>query len=341
MAQKKEICSAQLNKYIKSRILSGEYPVGMRMPSVRRLAGNFHLGYGSVPRALCDLCDGHFLERQDGDGFFVRSRMTDLMGPEGILLVLCANYALTRKTGLYHTALQGFQEAAHRAGYGVMLRELVYGVISASALMEAAENVSGVAFLHEIDLTIKKYPVLKCPSVGLLVQNSWKGQVSTVNLDPIEAARDVCGYFRNARLQSPVIKICSSPKPVYRCREMVFSGMWQESGGRTMRFSGDFSRETPGRACGYFFTSDWMLQRSAEEYFRKTGRNLMLDFVVMAVDGHRLLNPEYYRFPTVAVDWKKMGELTCGELLRLCREPNAECRNLNITGTFIPPENHG
>ena len=341
MPRKKDACTAQLSKYIQSRILSGEYPEGMRLPSVRRLAGKFHLGYGSVHRTLCTLCEDGVLELRPGDGFFVRYPLEEPSGPEGTFLVLCANYAMHRKTGLYHTALQGFQEYAQRAGYGVKVRELIYGEISESSLLEAAEGMSGVAFFYEIDLVFKRYPELRCPSVGLLVQQSWNGRISTVNLDAFSAGQEACNFFQNANLQTSMVKLCLSPKPVYQHRGMIFSMLWQSKGGETMRFAGDFYTETPGRECGYFFASDMLLHSAAEDYFRKTGRILTKDFVVMGMDGYQFLNPDFLRFPTLAADWKKMGEIACEELVRLCSSADAECRNLGITVPFVlPPEKY-
>ena len=43
--------AGQLVEYIESRIVSGEYGVGSRLPSIRRFAAQFRLSYGTASKS--------------------------------------------------------------------------------------------------------------------------------------------------------------------------------------------------------------------------------------------------------------------------------------------------
>lgn len=329
--------AGQLVEYIESRIVSGEYGVGSRLPSIRRFAAKFRLSYGTAYRAVEKLCENGLLEQRGPSGVFVRARRSIGTGRSGRIAVLMEPYVGESGTGLCHTAFMGMLDAASKAGYQLLVQYVSGTNITPELIRRTAGTADGVILLNEYDSELGGYPQLPCPTVGMLVQNSWNGRISTVNLDPLEMACCAELYFRRARTFLRRVKIFASPKPVYLTRGRLFKRQWEERGGRA-EFHVGLPTDGYEEDCGYFFTSDQLLQSASAAYLADTGEQLAARYAVLSVDGKQFLDPDFFRFPTIAADWQRMGECVLSEMLRLLNDPRALPRNINICGRLRLPQ---
>ena len=102
--------------YVEARIISGEYPVGGKLPSVRRLAAKFQLSFGTAYRAVHTLLERGLLEQRGTAGLFVKSHRAIIGGSAGRLAVVMGPM-LSQATGLFHAAYLGVERAAVCCGY--------------------------------------------------------------------------------------------------------------------------------------------------------------------------------------------------------------------------------
>jgi GntR family transcriptional regulator len=61
----------QIESDIRSKILSGEYPRGSQLPSVRKLADAYGVSHGTVGKAVRSLAAEGLLQTEQGYGVFV------------------------------------------------------------------------------------------------------------------------------------------------------------------------------------------------------------------------------------------------------------------------------
>lgn len=318
-------------EYILTRILSGEYPLGARLPSLRRLAPKFNLTYGAAHRRAEALVRSGILRSRHGRGLFVnRTEITDgpLRGKPLLALVQHGEHA-----GMSYTALLGFQNRAAQAGFRVELHKVQVHELNADHLAELLAGCAGAAFFKEYDAALDRLPD-RLPLVGTLMNRTYGGRLSLVNLDPVATAEQATDYFRRHGVERVVV--CSNPRPVYRERAEKFSDCWRLQGGHcqleyrywpALRF-------TSGQ--GYFFSSDERYYNQDQEYFRHTGRHLADDCVVLSADGKQRTEPDWPVFPSVTVDWREIGGVMFEELFRRLNDPAAPGRVQLLAGALEP-----
>lgn len=323
----------RLVEYIEIRIMSGEFPVASPLPSVRRLAVKFDLSYGTAYRTLEKLCAGGMLEKREPHGFFVADRRPPRRGSGRIIAFLePSRYELNDSSALTHCVLLAARKALNEAGYELEIRPLHCSMASAEAIRAAGRACDGLLLLNGYDHYLAELEIA-VPAVGLLMQDSFGGRVSTVNLDPFDLARTAVRYFIRRGVNR--VTILSSPRPIYRSRGRIFAQAWSDIGGRSDFFDGS-SRDFEYRAeDGYFFTSDDRLNNASSDWEEQHGRRLEEQFAVLGADGKCLLNPDYPRFPTVSGDWAMAGRFVAAELLRRLRDPQGIACNLCLCGRLI------
>jgi DNA-binding LacI/PurR family transcriptional regulator len=302
------------------------------LPSVRRLATKFKLSFGTAYRAIHTLIERGLLEQRGTSGLFIKSRRVSPDGGAGRVAVILGP-ALSVTTGLFHAAFLGIESAAARAGLQLEIHHVALDKLNADKLRSIAAVTDGILLFGEYDAYLREFPVLPCPVVALQFASSWNGMISTVNIDIYDMAVTAAQYFSELDRVLRKITVYSSPKPIFVARAQAFESRWRSLGGRCeiqLGYPQDIAAYE--KDCGFFFTSDHWLQNAAADYRQAHGTALTDDFVVLGVDGKQFLDPDFFRFPTISVDWRRMGEITFAELRRRMAEPEAGARCISICG---------
>lgn len=323
----------RLLDYIETRILSGEYPPGTMLPSVRRMAAKFKLSYGTAYRAFTSLCESGVLEQRSNLGFFVTSRRRP--GGERRIKVFMELAVQPDVSMMYH-ALLGARDLAEAHNFQLELMPAHCSSVTVETFREASEDCEGMLLLSAYDWYISRFET-RVPTVGVLMLNSYHGLISTVNIDLFDAIRWAVDYFMSQATDE--IKVFSSPKPIYRQRARMFLNSWRDIGGKGEFIDSDMPQDYDFKAgYGYFFTSDDWLNTASRAYFARTGMRLEQAFPTLGIDGKHAVNPDFPPFPTIGVDWRLIGRTAMEELLRRIAQPEAPARNLTICGQLELPE---
>lgn len=339
MGRERSPSAENLADYIQIKIMSGEYPVGSRLPSVRRLAAKFNLSFGSAYRMIQLLLDKGLLEQRESKGFFIRAHAVAGGGDRGGIAVIAAPTRAPH-AGLIHAAGLGIERAAAAAGYRIEFHYIPLDQLTVQKLGEIAPGVDGILLLGEYDAYLRTFPVLPCPTVAMLSATSWGGAVSTVNIDAEEAACAAETYFGHAgETGIGHVNVYTSPKPVYLARAHAFESRWLRRGNSCRIYVGYPDRKIIHDSdCGHFFTSDHWLQLAAKDFLREYGTPVDARKVLLGVDGKQFIMPCSPAFPTVSVNWPVMGEMMVEELMRRRARPDREPRNISICGKIRTPE---
>lgn len=148
-----------------------------------------------------------------------------------------------------------------------------------------------------------------------------------MNLDALDAARQAVEYFRLKRVRHVVIT--SSSRKLFMTRGRLFAALWRSEGGSCVFSDGIPPEFDP--ANGYLFTSDQVCQQACEAA-AETGAKPPFEYVPMlSIDGKRLLRADFFRFPTLAIDWRAAWAVPLPGALR----PDGESgRNRSKTSTW-------
>jgi DNA-binding LacI/PurR family transcriptional regulator len=335
----------RLIDYLEEQLLAGRYPAGSRLPSVRRLTGKFDMSYSSALRGIDYLCAKGVLEKSAKRGIFVRKHgRKELSASEKRILVLVVPYSQgqANRTGMYYTALNGMQELALDKGYSLVVTPYNGPQNSNEKFpVELCDGCGGVIMLREYDLFYDDIQ-LNIPVVGILVHKDFNGKNSIVDLDPFNAANSAVKYFKSRNCKN--VTIVTDFRPTYINRGRIFQSEWCASGGIVEDFIVSRIPEVDSEIefssdCGYLFTSDHLLQRYSLEYQERKGITLAEDQIVLGIDGKSMISPEFHKFPTIAVDWKRIGECALEECIARMEHPGRCARRLYIPGHLVNVKN--
>ena len=317
--------------YLEERLVSGQYSVGSKIPSVRRLADKFEVSYGTALRGIDYLCEQGIFEKIPHRGVFVCERQVARSNNKvKRIAVFMEPYVTEVHCGMCYTAFLGMQELALKSGYTFMVNPLMTENATTDAIKEMSKGAEGVILLNEYDLRLKDLK-LNIPVVGVLVDNSFNGTISTVNLDPWSAAKMAADFFESQGMEK--VKIISSYKPVFVTRGQAFATIWREKGFRyDLLTTPKYEKIDFDKKCGYLFTSDQYAQNYSEEFMEKTGYTLAEKHVILGMDGKQLIDPHFHRFPSIAINWKNIGEIAFNECLNRINNPTLPPKNITLTG---------
>ena len=321
----------KLIDYLEERLISGQYSAGSKIPSVRRLADKFDVSYGTALRGIDYLCEDGRFEKIPNRGVFVRGRAKfDNIGAVRRIAVFMEPYVTEAHCGMCHTAFLGMQELALKHGFTFMVNPLMCSDASQEVIEKMSEGAEGVILLNEYDQILKKLK-LKVPVVGVLLDNSFNGAVSTVNLDPWNAARDAAEYFEKKAAKK--VTVISSHKPVFVTRGRTFAMVWKEKGYECeIQIYDQYPEFVFEKGAAYLFTSDQYAHNFSNNYFEYTGKNPLDICTMIGMDGKQLIDPSFQRFPTIAVNWKAIGEIAFNECLSRIEDPTLPPKNITVTG---------
>lgn len=203
--------------------------------------------------------------------------------------------------------------------------------VSQSQLTELGQQYDGLFLLNSYDWYLSSFECA-CPAVGMLMLNSYGSRLSLFNLDPFDAALQAREYFMHVAAVHNVL-IVSSTAPVFRVRGKVFQFFWEEIGGKVLFLDGDPPSDYQyPEDWGILFTSDSRAANAVAQYREATGRNLIEDRAVLSIDGKNIQDPDLYAFASIGIDWRKLGQLMCRELMRKIEDPLGGSRNLLLPG---------
>lgn len=324
----------KLIDYLEERLISGQYSAGSKIPSVRRLADKFEVSYGTALRGIDYLCEQGKFKKMPHRGVFVCERPV-IKNSNKIkrIAVFMEPYVTKVHCGICHTAFLGMQELALESGYSFMVNPLDVGTVNLEIIKKMSEGAEGIIFLNEYDLYLKELKI-NIPAVGVLMDNSFNGTISTVNLDPWSAAKMAVDFFEAKGLKK--VTIVSSCKPVFVTRGRTFATIWREKGFECdLMIMPKYKEINFVKKRGYLFTSDQYVHNYSEKFQEKTGYILSEKYTVMGMDGKQLIDPHFYRFPSIAVNWKNIGEIAFGECLNRINNPTLPPRNITLTGKAL------
>lgn len=328
--------AAKMISYLEERLIAGVYSPGERLPSLRFLMRKFNLSYGTVQRGMDYLLEktGRF-EKMPCRGIYCRrEELTPTSETGGGSITIGIFYSpRQQKQGLYYTALKSISSHARRDKCQLKMIPLVQADASEEFIQEKAHGCSGVILLQEYDAVLDTLR-LPVPVVGIMMENSYNGTISTVNLDFWSSAELAVQYFQKQKCKTVVIS--GSHEEVYTRRGMAFATLWKKSGGicKTVR-------NFPRSYCsdyGYLFTSDSWANNAAERYRQQHGKELSDEHCILGMDGKQLLTPGFHHFPSIAVNWDLIGTAAYYQCMERIRHPDLPAQKIYLNGWFLNPD---
>ncbi|MGE4565164.1 MAG: hypothetical protein AB7F32_09855 [Victivallaceae bacterium] len=322
--------AAEMIDYVAANIATQAYLPGHRIPSIRRLAIKFGISYGTASRGIDYLTDSGVLIKDGTHGFAVAGRRPAT--PEfKRITVFMEPFIAEREIGMCHTAFMQMQELAYRNNCHFVVVPIRGEELTAELIRKASAGSHGIVMLNEYDTYFSELET-DLPVVGTLMNSSFGGRISTVNIDPFDAACRAAAYFRERKIKH--VTIVSFNHPVYRRRGEFFQLQWEREGGCC---EWNFDLFKPWRIApdhGIFFTSDQI----AENHIRTMEADDvdLTAYPVISVDGKRTLASDFHRFPTVAGNWKQIGQAIFWEIFNRIRYPGYPVRHILIEGVLIP-----
>ncbi|MGE4564144.1 MAG: substrate-binding domain-containing protein [Victivallaceae bacterium] len=331
--------AAELIEYLETAIVTGELVTGNRVPSLRDLQLKFDLSYSTVQRAVAYLCARGLLAKA-GQQILIGNRSGAANPARRAvrkILVVIHSARMAQRAGLYLTALQGIRAAALE--HDCLLDVMPVGWdVSTRELQQAIDRVDGVILLLESDNLRDVLPVA-LPVVGVQTVTDFGGRISLIDIDPLNAAEQAVAHFLERKLRKSKIYIARFPS--YQIRADAFRNRWVAAGLPEPEmihhnkmdeiFELEFAADT-----AHYFTSDSMLEVYCMDYSRRfPGRSLPDDASVLGIDGKRLINPDFHRFPTIAVNWLEIGRTAFEECNSLIESPGRPRRRIWIPGSLV------
>lgn len=323
----------QMIKYIEDQLLAGAYATGQRIPSLRTLMRKFGISYGTARRGMDYLHSKYpniCKEKGRGTYFQVNNNNNTSSTNSDISIIVCCNDLRVNTSGLYYSAFNGIISSAEKESVKIEKYFHEKDNSDASKLREITRNYSGAILLGQYDAYLSRLD-LPVPAVGVMMENSFDGAISVVDLDPYLTAKLAVRYFQERNIKN--VKILSSMNNAFILRGKIFALFAQEYGIKCSKPVTTVRNYKPNT--GYFFTSDNWAQTACLTYKEQTGRNLEEDFAIMGVDGKQFLQPEYSRFPTVAVDWEQIGITAFRECMTRIANPSLASKKIFLNGWFV------
>ncbi len=334
--------SERLTAYLEEQIVCGRFPGGSRIPSLRDLQRQFHLSYGTVLSGIDALCRRGLLRKHPRSGIFVATSAAPARNGNPVVAVFTIR---SDTVGLYPTVLCGIREEAARRQVELQLCQLPPGCLDRELLERLSEGCAGVILLCELDASAGMLPRHR-PCVGVMMDNSDLGRISTVDIDPFVAAQHAAAFFRRHNLKT--VRAVMVPTGTYRRRFEIFAAAWRHAGGRcepldfpelreAARNNPELWQQAFPRGGGGWFASDNLLFDCAQAFRTATGRTLEKECVVLGLDGKRLLHPDFPVFPTISVDWRIVGARALEECHARIMEPGRLPERIYLPGELLEP----
>ena len=321
----------EMVQFLEDRLVTGAVAKGSPLPSLRALMARFKLSYGTCRRGMMYLQERYpEIRFEKGRGTYLESEQSRPIARQRWIAVL--HHPDQLGYGLYYTALKGIISAAERDG--VEVRQIPYDPkCSDSSIQELIDGAMGVILLWQYDTFFRELQ-LPVPAVGVMMNNSFRDTISLVDINPYSGAEQLVGYFLSRGVRQ--VRIQSHPFDIFMQRARVFALMARSRGLACSSQKGSIRKYHSNT--GYFFTSDHVANIACKNYHRQTGGNLPREHVIAGFDGKQFLAPEFYRFPTIAVNWELIGLTAYGEIMQLFNNPVLPGRKIYLSGWLSLPD---
>ena len=320
-----------MTEQLEEEIVCGRYRAGDRLPPLRALSREFGLTEYAVHRGLQELQRKGLVVIRRGSGVYVVPRGGAKKGGWNICL-----FVGTERIGVGYLscALEGVEDMAMKSNCSLTLRKRDYYQYYAPEppLESVIGSADGVLLLGEYDyLPVALPPGI--PAVGVEMGSFCGGAVSPVTLDPLAAAEQAAGYFRNRRKEYVEVHYLKGG-PVFQWRAECFCQLWQRYGRFSMRpyEIGAIQQPipSPDPAVGMLFCSGTRCEEYLREYRQQYGSDLTRKVAVLSMDGKSTLMPDYLPVSNLAIDWRAAGRAAFAELIRRLENPGAEPRRIYL-----------
>ncbi len=319
--------ASKMINYLEERIVGGVYSAGDRLPSIRSLMRKFNLSYGTARRGVNYLLGKTGkMEKIPCKGVYFHVHPENYLPENGRTLAVFHS-PTQEKFGLYYSALKSISAHAEKDGFSLRLIPLAPTFATEEVIWSASSGCCGIIFLQEYDSVLNSLRI-KIPSVGIMMENSFNGTISTVNLDYWSAAEMAVDYFMRHNIRT--VLISGSSEQVYQKRGRTFAMLWKEKGFRCRILPAAPVRFQKG--IGYFFTSDSWAHSCSVLYKEKTGRMLSDDHILMSMDGKQLLTPVFHHFPSIVVNWESIGTAAYMECVSRINAPGLSPKKIYLRG---------
>jgi DNA-binding LacI/PurR family transcriptional regulator len=341
---KKSDAAGNLIEYLEAQLLTGHYPVGGKLPSLRSLARKFKISYSSAKNGIDYLEAQGKLRKSPRSGVFVQSPLTfspHTRSKNRIVVITTADIALRDGVpGLFHSAINIIKELALRHDFDLIVLPVPNVRLLDPAVVEQVNgDCCGAIIMKELDQWVNALPIT-VPTVGVLMENDYDGKVSIVGIDPFNAGRQAVDYFLSKGKTK--VHIVEFEAPSYRIRARLFELFFREAGGvvtgKTVIRSGEKPEvEHYSDDRGYFFTSDNMLFDCMKNQLAKNGENIIEQYCLLGIDGKSLISPWGVNFPTIAADWREIGKVAFEECLNRINQNQYIPRRIYLPGILTNP----
>jgi DNA-binding LacI/PurR family transcriptional regulator len=322
--------AARLTAYIEEKISSGEYGGGSQTPTVRELAERFGLTYSTAKRGVDYLSSKGLLEKVQGKGIFVsRKRAPAKTGGAAVSVIYPRGTPGGPPRGVYSTVFTGIQEAAAAGNIPLSINYMPEKEFSAEKALAISGGSRALILLGEYDALSENLSFTKS-AVGVCMSGAGEGNISIVDIDPFAAAASSVRYFKERGARK--VSVISDPRPAYLLRAKIFASSWTAAGGVTKEFLTGADDYTPAKGSAAFFSTCSLLQRHSVEYKRESGRELSEDLTVIGVDGKNLIDPDFHRMTSVALDWRAAGAAAVTECVRRAENPGSPPQRIYLRG---------
>ncbi len=302
-----------LTEYLESMIYCGQFIPGKRIPAMRTLAKQFGIPLTQAKRAVDVLAERGLLEMQHGSGVYVVEHVTRQTAGTRQLGVISygSNLAYTYTAHTYAGVMDVLKD---HPDWSVSPLSTRFELLKPKLLSDFAKNCDALLILGCFDSVIKNIPRC-CPGVGVEIGNTYGGWLSTLSLDPYQAAQLSVDYFRQRKVRHVHIDVVSSVEDeIHRIRRRIFRAYWEEFGTCDV-LANCFETNEPHT--GWWFSGSGYCM-DFEGMFRKRYGKPFVDGIrpILSVDGKAFYVEGYPLCSTLWTDWRELGRTAFNEVLR-------------------------
>jgi hypothetical protein len=318
--------TSRLTSYIEAMIAGGTFAAGDRLPPLRELAEQFGLTPSTARRGLKELCEQDILELRHGSGTYVKAQEARNSDGRTVSVVL---FNKNPQTSYCTYAMQRFQLAA--AEYNWRLRMFFCNYHNLKPLYDENQfrESDALVLMGCYDTFDLSYLPENLPLIGLEMHTSLHGRLSSVTLDPFDAAELAAEHFKQLGIKH--VKVVDARMPVHEIRTAMFCRLW----GDDCEVITKHTELELADDHGCLFVSGSGYDDFAQRYKNSHGRDLAESFRVLSIDGKNLILPGYQPANTIAVDWCKAGEAVAEECARRLASPGSSARRI-----YLAPKLH-
>ncbi len=317
----------ELARQLEAKILGGHLRTGEKLPTQRGLAAAYNVKENVAQRALNVLKEKGLVEARRGAGLYVSDRRS---AGEKIL-----NFAVFQHTERVpemipycSMALRGIQRCADQKGveltmhYGIMLDNSEQRL---EQLLKRHEGTSdAIILLGTFNPGWREWPC-HIPIVGVSIHDSCHGQISTISLDPFDAAVLAAEYFKRQKIRH--VRLFGLEVGEQMLRIEAFRSIWDGECTVLVRKSlqpltePEFVYQYP-ETDGLWFGNGTLAEWHAKFFRRQYGRILADSRAAVALDGKVLVNPLTFEpMNTISPDWELAGVRAFEEAIRRIEFP--------------------